>query len=253
MGMLSYYLTSPFFLLSMVVRIGCAVHVVRSGRNYLWLWVCLMFGIPGCLVYLIAEVLPGMGIGRRLDRAGKAAAKAVNPAGERKRIEAQLAHSDTLENRLRLARECVNLGDHEKAAELFASCLKGAYATDPAIMLELAQARFAQGHFAGARATLDSLIAANPDFRSVEGHLLYARTLEGLGDHDAALHEYQALTDGYPGEEARARQALLLNKLGRADAARALAEEIRTRLNAAPKFYRQRQAEWLKRVERELA
>ena len=42
-------------------------------------------------------------------------------------------------------------------------------------------------------AAVNALIAANPGFRSADGHLLYARTVEDTGDAAAAIHEYEAV------------------------------------------------------------
>ena len=118
-------------------------------------------------------------------------------------------------------------------------------------MLGLAKAQFGQGHAQPARETLDALIAANPDFRSSDGHLLYARSLEALGDTAAALHEYEALVQGYPGEEGRARYALLLRKAGQDDKARALFAEILKRSSVSPGYYRRDQREWIDLAKRE--
>jgi hypothetical protein len=46
------------------------------------------------------------------------------------------------------------------------------------------------------------LINKNPDFRSADGHLLYARTLEALGETLKAEEEYQALSSYYAGPQA---------------------------------------------------
>ncbi len=62
--------------------------------------------------------------------------------------------------------------------------------------------------------TLDDLIRLNPDFRSPEGHLLYARALETEGNADKALEEYKVLAQSYPGAEAAARYAQLLKRAG---------------------------------------
>lgn len=243
----------PLLILSFIVQIGCAVHVVRSGRPYFWLLIVLMFPGVGCLVYLVTQVLPDMGNSRRLRQGVAAAKRKIDPEAQRRLAQSQLRLADTLDNRLRLARESAQLGDHEYAAELFRSCLKGVYAYDAGIMLELAQTLFAGGDFAGARAVLEELIARNPDFRSPEGHLLYARALEESGDTAAALTEYAALETAFPGEEARVRWALLLKKLQRADEARGVLQQVLVRAEAAPKFYRRNQKEWIAAAQRELA
>jgi hypothetical protein len=246
------YLLSPYYLPILLAQIACAVHAVRNGRDYYWLWIIIMGSIVGCLVYFITQVLPGLGQSRTVRSAKKTATRILDPEGERRKIEARLALADTLDNRIALARECMNRGDHANAAELFRSCLKGMYAHDPAIMLDLAKALFAQDDFAATSQTLRDLAAHNPGYKSPEAQLLLARALEGLQQNEDALAQYTVLDNSFPGEEARARHALLLKRLGRADEARAVLATMLTRFKASPAFYQRNERSWLDLARREL-
>ncbi|MDE0855784.1 MAG: tetratricopeptide repeat protein [Nevskia sp.] len=246
------FLLSPYGLLFFLLQIACAVHIVRTGRDYIWLWIVLFFSVAGCAVYLITQVLPGLRHSNTVRSARKTAGKLLDPEGEKRRIEARLALSDTLDNRTALARECVRRGDYANAAELFRSCLKGMYAHDPAIMLELAQALFAQPDYAAARQTLQELEQHNPGFKSQEARLLHARTLEALGETEPALQQYALLEPSYSGEEARARYAMLLKRSGRLEEARAVLSTMLTRYKAAPAFYQRNERSWIEQARREL-
>ena len=133
---------------------------------------------------------------------------------------------------------------------MFRDCLRGMHATDPDILFAVAQAQFAQGKAQETHDTLKSLIASNPDFKSADGHLLFARTLEALERLQEALSEYDALEDSYPGEEARVRKAELLRKLGRDADARALIEKTLARTRIAPSYYRKAQKVWIDRAKK---
>ncbi len=123
--------------------------------------------------------------------------------------------------------------------------MRGLYRDDPHLMLGLAKAQFGLGQPQQTRQTLDALIAANPSFRSHDGHLLYARAVEGSGDTEAALHEYDTLAQGYPGEEARVRYAQLLQRIARNDQARAVYEQVLRHAAASPKHYQREQRAWV--------
>jgi len=97
------------------------------------------------------------------------------------------------------------------------------------------------------------LIAANPGFRSADGHLLFARTVEDTADAAEAIHEYEAVVQGYPGEEARARFGLLLKRQGEHARARDVFQEILDRSDAAPRYYQREQRDWIDVARRELA
>jgi hypothetical protein len=233
------------FILSVALQFFCLVHMVRTGRPYWWLWVILIGSFLGCAVYVFTQVLPELRQSPQARRAVREIKRAIDPEREKKRIAAELEVADTVQNRLRLASECLALGDILNAEELYESCLKGPHATEPDIMLGLARAQFARGDAAAARKTLEALIAANPQYRSPDGHLLYARSLEGVGDLERALLEYQVLATGYPGEEGRARYALLLKRLNRLAEAQVVFKQMLARAKVAPRYYQREQREWI--------
>jgi len=70
-------------------------------------------------------------------------------------------------------------------------------------------------------------------------------------DVPAALHEYEALAQGYPGEEGRARYAQLLLRDGQLDKAQAVFAEILKRSRTSPAYYRRDQREWIDLAKRE--
>ena len=244
---------SPILLLSAALQIACAVHVVRTGRPMYWLFILLIGSFVAVAVYLLAEVLPDLRHSPGAQRAARGLRARVDPERGKRLAGRRLDMADTAANRAALAEQSLLAGDFRQAAELYGSCLKGLYRTDPDLMLGLAQAQFGLDQAAEARRTLESLIAANPDFRSIDGHLLYARSVEACGDTEAALHEYETLAAGYPGEEGRARYALLLQRAGQAARAREVFDEILKRTRAAPKYYRREQREWIALAERETA
>jgi hypothetical protein len=111
------------------------------------------------------------------------------------------------------------------------------------------RAEFGLGRCTEARATLDGLRRRWPSWESAEGHLLYARTLEGDGCIDEAIAEYHALSAYYAGAEPRVRHGLALRKLGREAEARAVLADVVLRMSRAPKFARKIQAEWISMAE----
>ncbi len=242
---------SPIILLSIALQIACGVHVVRTGRPMYWLLILFIGSFIAVIIYLIAEVLPELGNSPGTRKALQSARKRIDPQRDRRRAAVQLDLADTADNRQRLALESFQSGDFEQAESLYRSALKGLYQTDPDLMLGLAKAQFGLGQALPAKETLDALIAANPNYRSHEGHLLFARALEAMGDTKAALSEYEALAHSFPGEEGRARYALLLQHDGQFDAANAVFSDMLKRAAAAPSYYRREQREWVDLAKRE--
>lgn len=244
---------SPIFLLSIVLQLACCVHVIRTGRPMYWIFILLVFSYLAVLVYFIAEVVPDLRNGPEARRVMRKVSKKIDPEREKRDADRQFKLSDTQTNRRRLAEESLQTGDYAHATELYQGALKGLYETDPELMLGLAKAQFGLGQPQQTRETLDKLIAANPGFRSKDGHLLYARAVEASGDLPAALHEYESVVQGYPGEEARMRYGLLLVRSGDTGKAKEIFNEILTRSAASPKYYQREQREWIDAAKRELA
>ncbi len=243
---------SPILLLSVLLQISCAVHVIRTGRPMYWIFILLIGSYIAVAIYVIAEVIPEMRNNRATRRVVRGVHDRIDPERRKRAASRQLDMADTPQNRRLLAEESLQAGDYQHAAELYRSALKGLYATDPELMLGLARAQFALNLPGETKNTLDALIAANPDYRSSDGHLLYARAIEQQGDFPAALQEYEALVQGHPGEEGRIRYALLLKQQGDLAKANALFKETLKRSNASPAYYRREQRQWIDIAKREL-
>lgn len=233
------------FIITALFQLTLAIHVAKTGRQLYWIMIIVMLPWIGGVAYLVAEVLPGLRNDPSARRTLRKLGEKINPEKNRRRIEAELQAADTLENRKRLAEECMKLGDFDSAAFLYQRCLTGVYANEANFMLGLAKAQAELGQFAECRETLEKLIATNPGFRSTDGHLLYARSLEQLGETAKALEEYAALETSFPGEEARCRYGLLLMRDGQVADARRVFEAMFVREKTAPSYYRKKEREWL--------
>jgi len=239
-----------FFILSIVVQVLLIVHCIKTGRNTIWIWVLALLSYAGIIAYIAAELLPELLGSRTAKRAGRNVKKMLNPTAELRRYEDAARVGGNVASLQDYAKELTRQGRYDEAIAQYRKALTGLYEHDPNLMLGVAQAQFGKGDASGTRQTLDDLIRLNPDFRSPEGHLLYARALEGEGNTAKALEEYKVLASSYPGAEAGARYAQLLKSQGRAEEARKIAQDLLDAARIAPDHYRRAQKEWLDIAER---
>jgi len=239
-----------FFVLSIVVQVLLIVHCIKTGRNTIWIWVLALLSYAGIIAYVAAELIPDLLGSRGARRAGRGMKKILDPTADLRRYENAARVGGNVASLQQYAAELTRQGRYDEAIEQYRKALTGLYEHDPNIMLGIAQAQFGKGDPSAARQTLDDLIRLNPDFRSPQGHLLYARALEGEGNVAKALDEYKVLATSYPGAEAGARYAQLLKSQGKPDDARKVAQEMLEASRIAPAHYRRAQKEWLDIAER---
>jgi hypothetical protein len=237
-------------ILSIIVQVALIIHVVKTGRNQIWIWVLALLSLPGAIAYIAVEILPELFRSRTAQRSARGLRKAMDPGADLRRYESEARVGSNVASRQRYAEELVRHERYDEAIGQYREALTGLYEHDPNLMLGLAQAQFGKGDASAARATLDELIQRNPDFRSPAGHLLYARALEAEGNVPKALEEYAVLAPSYPGAEASVRYAQLLQAQGRRAEAQKVARELLEQARIAPSHYRRAQRPWLDAAQR---
>jgi hypothetical protein len=239
-------------ILLYIVQALLIVHVINTGRNFLWIWVLLLlpFGL-GAITYVAVELIPALLKSRGARRTARGIRKAMDPGADLRRYESEArVGGGNVASRQRYAEELMRRERFPEAITQYREALTGLYEHDPNLMLGLAQAQFGQGDAGAARVTLDDLIRLNPDFRSPQGHLLYARALAAEGNVQKALQEYKVLAPSYPGAEAAARYAQLLEAQGERAEAQRVARELLEQARIAPGHYRRAQRPWLEAAQR---
>ena len=239
-----------YLILSIVIQALLIIHVIKTGRNQIWIWVLALLSLPGAIAYIVVELIPDFFRSSTAKRTARGLKKAIDPQANLRKFETEARVGSNVASRQRYAEELTRHGKYDEAISQFREALTGLYEHDPNLMLGVARAQFEKGDAAAARATLDDLIRLNPDFRSPEGHLLFARSLEAEGNTDKALEEYAVLAPAYPGAEAAVRYAQLLKTKGRAEEAQKVARDLLEQARIAPNHYRRAQKSWLDAAQR---
>jgi len=243
----------PLLILSIVIQVAFIVHVIKTGRSTIWIWVLVLLPLAGMIAYLIVEIIPEMMAGRTGRRAQRWLQGVANPNKNINEASRNFAVADTVENTIRLAEECLSKGLYKDAKPLFEKALTGIHEDDPDFMFGLARAEFGLENYGATKALLDDLIAKNPNYKNVHAHLLYARAVELLGDVDAALKEYEVLDGYYPGPEASYRYALLLRQNGQSEKARTVLEKIVNLSKTSGRHYNTIHKQWISKAKSELS
>ena len=229
----------------LLIQLCFAYHALRTGRAYWWLFVIMAFPVMGCVLYYLIEVFPTSRESRSAEKAARAIARALDPDKTLRERVADLEACGSVENRVLLARECVEHRMYGDAATLYRSCLAGVHESDPDIRYGLAHALAMDDAFEEALAVARGLRATHPSFRASDVGLVVAKSFEGLNRIDEALGELEVLAESYPGEEGRWRYGALLVRIGRLAEGREVFQRMLRNAQRMPPHYRQAQGEWL--------
>ena len=210
----------------LLIQFTFAFHALKTGRPYWWVFIIMAFPVMGCVIYYFVEVFAGSREHRTVYKTARKLVKALEPDADLRRRAEELEICGSVDNRLALAKECMNYGMYAEAVKLHESCLAGAFAADGNILLGLATAAVELRDWDKASRALATLKADAPKTRPLDIRLLEARIMEGRGENDAALAAYRDLIPVYVGLEARCRYGMFLTRIGHNEAAGHMFKEV---------------------------
>ncbi len=174
-------------ILIWLLQLALIIHVFKTDRSRYWIFFLIFMPLIGGIAYFLIEMLPGFTGSIEGQRAVRTVKQTLNPGADLRQHEAAWSQSPNVDNGRRYAEALMDAGKIEDAEIIINQALKGLFETEPTLLLLKARLQFETGRTSEAVATLESLQEHNPDFRSAEGHLLYARALEAEGKIDSAI------------------------------------------------------------------
>lgn len=241
----------PLIILSVLFQTAFVIHVLKTGRDTKWIWIIMMLPMAGIIAYLLLEVMPDVSNSRAGRKVGKKVDTLINPNRDINEAIKNYSKSDSVQNTVDLAKECLGKNMYQEAKELYSKCLSGPFSDDPELLSGLAKAEFCLENYQASKDNLDRLIEAHPDYKNQDCHLLYARALEALGDKTAAQHEYETLYSYFSGPEAIYYFAHFLKKSGKTEKAKALFQEIVTKSKEFGRHYNDLYKDYIKSSKQE--
>ena len=227
------------------IQILLVIHVLKTGRNRYWIYLLIFLPLIGGIAYLVIEILPEFSGSIQGQRAMRGVRDAVNPGAELQTHQAAWDQSPNADNARRYAQALLNQGLYSQANEVLDQALAGFFSTEPSLLLLKAKSKFDSGDYEECIQILELLQEANPEFKSAEGHLLYAQALEAAGKTDKALEEYRKVSLYFPGIEARYRLGLALDAAGNKSEAINEFELLFKDAEVAPAHFQKSQKKWL--------
>jgi hypothetical protein len=229
-----------FYPWGIILQAMALVHFVRRRPDTFWLWIILMGGGLGALVYLVAEVVPDATL----------ASSPLKAFPRRRRIrmlEAAVVENPAVGNREELADLYLEEGKFARARELYDSIISPrTESIDPIYRRGIAE--IGLGDFAAAVSDLERVVAKDPkyDLHRALGLLAHAHASCGNAERAEAL--FQQATAISTLSETYYNYASFLTAQGRRDDARVWAKRILDKKPTMPAYLRRLERPWFRKA-----
>lgn len=234
------WLLSSAWPLILAAQIACAIHVLRTGRPYWWLWIIIAFPLIGLAAYVYLEVRPTW---------GKISWHALlwNLKSRRERIailEHELEESTTIRNRQALAEELHAAGQYDRECTVLAEGLRGAFKDDPHLLMRLSEAHLEAGRLTEAEQFLTLAIPDKSPDTQLQHALLKARMATASGRPDEAERQFKELISRRRSEGPRYYYAEHLIRSGRHGEGTAILKDILHQYRRGTVVWRHQEKKW---------
>ena len=222
-----------------VLQAIAILHFVRRRPETYWIWIILMFGGVGALIYIFVEVIPDAGLLR--------GAFQVFPRRKRIReLEGLVLDNPSIGNYEELGDLYLDDQQFAKAKDCFDRVLAKAASIDPFYRRALSE--MALNDFSAAVADLEQVVARDPkyDYQRAAGLLAHALAKTGQREKAAQLFEETLRTSTL--SETQYNYACLLAAEGREAEARELADRILRKKATMPDYIRRRERPWFRKA-----
>lgn len=183
-------------VLPYLLQLLCIVHIVRTGREYYWIYIIIFVPIIGGVAYIVVEILPSLIHGRGTVRLPSTyvdiVVRSISPTARLKRFERDVAFSPTHENKRVLADEYLACGDHEKALAIYQALATGTWSRDPELTFLRAKCLYALGKYKEGFALVTALESGGYTYRKESEVLVKLKLLERLDPNTVATAQLYA-------------------------------------------------------------
>jgi hypothetical protein len=228
-----------FYPWGIVLQALAIVHFVRRRPQTYWIFIILMFGALGALIYFAIEVVPDAGLLR--------GALQVFPRRKRiKQLEALILDNPSIGNYEELGDLYLDDEQFARARECFDRVISKSDSIDPFYRRALCE--LALNDFPSAAADLEQVVTreAKYDFQRAAG--LRAHALAKIGQREDADRLFADVTETSTLSETQYNYACFLAADGRAAEAREWAERILRKKATMPDYIRRRERTWFRKA-----
>ncbi len=222
-----------------VLQALAILHFVRRRPETYWLWIILMFGGVGALIYIAVEVIPDAGLLRGTFQ--------VFPRRKRiKELEGLILDNPSVGNYEELGDLYLDDEQYMRARECFDQVLMKMESIDPFYRRALCE--IALDDFAAAAHDLERVVSREPKYDYQRAAGLRAHVLAKIGQGEKADALFTETLQVSTLSETQYNYACFLAAEGRQKEAREWADRILRKKATMPDYIRRRERPWFRRA-----
>lgn len=224
-----------------ILQVIAIAHFIRRRPETYWLWIILFGGGLGALVYIVAEVVPDLGLLRGTFQAF--------PRHKRiKELEAMVLDNPAAGNYEELADLYREDGKFARARECYDKAIS-TRTDSPDPFYRRAVCALELGDYKAAADDLERAVRFDPkyDFQRAPGLLALALARTGQTERAARLFEEVTCTSTL--SETQYNYACFLAEQGRPEEARGWAQRVLSKKPTMPGYLRRRERPWFRKAE----
>jgi hypothetical protein len=231
---------SLFYPWGLVLQAVALVHFMRRRPDNVWLWVILILGPPGALVYIFMEMAPDLGLLRQW----------VDALGRRKRIsqlEATVLENPSVGNYEELADLYLDEGMFERARRCYDKAISSrAEPIDPFYRRGIAEIHL--GDFPAAVKDLQHVTSRDAKYDLHRAIALLAHAYANVGQAERADALFRQATEISTLSETYFNYATFLASQNRIGEAREWAGRILAKKPTMPRYLQRRERPWFRKA-----
>ncbi len=235
MGFFGHNFTYGIFLQAIAV-----LHYIRRGSEIYWLWIILMGGGLGALVYIGVEVLPDLGYLRQ-------SFKVFSHRKRIRQLEVLILDNPSAGNLEELGDLYLEQKKYAQAKQCYDRCISTRTdLRDPFYRRSLCELEL--GDYAAAAADLERVYKAEPNYDYQRAAGLLAHAWAKSGQADRAAHLFTAVVQTSTLSETQYNYAGFLAGQGNPAEARQWLDRILAKKATMPRYLKRRESPWFRRA-----
>ena len=177
-----------------VIAVFFAIHALKTGRPFFWLWILFVFPFLGSIVYFVAEYLPQSRLPHQANRLGQRALFIFQPNKLLNVAKEKYEHVPSVENAVNYSEILIAKNRAKEAIVILEQKLNGFVENDPAFLEQLAMAYLQDEQVTKVFNITAQIKTINADYKPEHIALMRALSYHLLNDQDHAKQEFLIAT-----------------------------------------------------------